>query len=68
MKQITDEGWGNNKRYLGMWGKIIKKNTISPDILKSLIKKAKGLEKAKGYSARGLVRRWLQEGTWRGQL
>lgn len=63
MKLIIDAGWGD-KRYLGVWGKIIKSSCIHPDALEKLIRMAH----SSGYNARGWCRNRLQNNDWRSWL
>lgn len=70
MKQIKDAGWGD-KRWLGMWGRLIKQNVVNngfcPEHLQKLISRSKEAEKA-GYNARGWLRNRLQKADWRKYL
>lgn len=59
MKLVIDEGWAT-KRYLGLWGKIIKKSGIYPEALEKLIRMAKQGD----YNARGWTRNRLQNNDW----
>lgn len=70
MQMIKDEGWGD-KKYLPIWGRLIKFNVKSNafciEHLKTLISKAHEAERA-GFSGRGWLRNRLQKADWRRYL
>lgn len=68
MQQVIDAGWGQ-KKWQGMWGKLIKLNRelngFCPEHLETIIRKAFQLEKEGKCNARGFVRNRLQKADWR---